>query len=174
MISSQSDLYSYNGGLPAPLTVLYLPNNDTYKGATRTNPAEFTTAELTACNYTGPYMQPAYDEEVEDVTWNNSTKKYTVSPKSADFFTALVKENRLNVLSATDYLVASDTTLNSTQLTAAKELRTAMRDLHQKIKDGTYSTPTNKTTFNKLFTDIISPKEAALPDSVNLPVYTLS
>jgi hypothetical protein len=58
-------LYSFQGNLPAPLPFrITLPN-----GFTRTDPSTFTEDEITSAGFSGPYIEPPYNSDTEQLSW---------------------------------------------------------------------------------------------------------
>ena len=58
-------LYSQNGDRPQPLPFrITMPD-----GFTRTDPSTFTEEEITAAGFSGPYTEPDYDRETEQLNW---------------------------------------------------------------------------------------------------------
>jgi len=67
-------LYSINNNRPSPLPYrIRMPD-----GFTRTNPSTFTEEEIRAAGYTGPYVEPSYNPETEQLIWENGS--YIVEP----------------------------------------------------------------------------------------------
>lgn len=57
--------YSLHGSRPAPLPFrITLPS-----GFTRTDPSTFTVEEIIAAGFTGPYSEPTYDSNTEQLEW---------------------------------------------------------------------------------------------------------
>jgi hypothetical protein len=57
--------YSFNGSRPEPLPFrITLPN-----GFTRTDPSTFTEDEILAAGFTGPFVEPAYNPDTEELEW---------------------------------------------------------------------------------------------------------
>jgi hypothetical protein len=69
-------LYSFNGAYPAPLPFrITLPN-----GFTRTEPVTFTEAEIASAGFTGPYTEPAYNPNTEQLEWTDGAFVIAVKP----------------------------------------------------------------------------------------------
>jgi hypothetical protein len=68
--------YSFNGAYPAPLPFrITLPN-----GFTRTEPLTFTEAEIASAGFTGPYTEPVYDPDTEQLEWTDGAFVIAVKP----------------------------------------------------------------------------------------------
>ena len=151
-IPAQSNLYSKDSGYPGPVTALYLPS-----GATRTNPSEFTTDEYTECGYTGPYTQPEYEYEVQDVTWDSGSKSFSVVSKPEEWWITQVKSARAVLFAKTDFAILSDTVLSTSDQNLIKTLRTGLRNIPQEVDAGNLAWPTTQAEFLKIFDDLILP-----------------
>jgi hypothetical protein len=69
-------LYSFNGAYPAPIPFrITLPN-----GFTRTEPVTFTEAEIASAGFTGPYTEPAYNPNTEQLEWTDGAFVIAVKP----------------------------------------------------------------------------------------------
>ena len=69
-------LYSHNGDRPQPLPFrITMPD-----GFTRTDPSTFTDEEITAAGFTGPYTEPVYDRETEQLNWIDNTFVVVAKP----------------------------------------------------------------------------------------------
>ena len=151
-IPAQSNLYSKDGGWPGLVTALYLPS-----GATRTNSAEFTTDEYTECGYTGPYTQPEYDFETQTLTWDSSSKSFTVAVKPEEWWIGELLKQRTTLLNKTDYAVLADTALSTSNLNLVKTLRQKLRDIPSDIESSALTAPSSQAEFKKILEDITSP-----------------
>lgn len=71
-------LYSFQGARPEPLPFrITLPG-----GFTRTDPTTFTSDELQAAGFTGPYHEPPYDSATEQLDWVGGA--FVVIPKQPE------------------------------------------------------------------------------------------
>ena len=69
-------LYSFNGAYPAPLPFrITLPN-----GFTRTEPVTFTEVEIASAGFTGPYTEPAYNPNTEQLEWTDGAFVVAIKP----------------------------------------------------------------------------------------------
>jgi hypothetical protein len=69
-------LYSFHGARPIPLPFrITLPN-----GFTRTDPTTFTEDEIASAGFTGPYTEPAYDPNTEQLEWVDGAFVIAVKP----------------------------------------------------------------------------------------------
>jgi hypothetical protein len=124
-------LYSLDGAWPDALPFrVRLP-----EGSTRTDPATFTSAELSAWGYTGPFTPPAFDNRTEVLEWTGS--EYEVRP--------MTSEERQVVLDTQWSDVRSDRNrrlINSdwTQLPDAPVDKTAWAAYRQELRDVTKQT----------------------------------
>jgi hypothetical protein len=151
MAAEQKNLYSKDGQYPSIVTTLYLPD-----GTVRTNPPEWTEDLYELCGYTGPYTQPEYDEDYQDITWDSETKTFKVLNKSPEWWLNQIKDRRNLLLSKTDWCVLPDSPLSPSELEKIKNLREELRNIPQNINKTILLSPTNKEEFRKIFTDIIS------------------
>ena len=151
-IPAVSNLWSKEGGYPGPLTALYLPS-----GATRTVPSEFTSDEIAECGYTGPYTQPEYDDQVQDLTWNSGSKSFSVASKPEEWWIGEVRDRRNSLLAQSDYALLGDTTLTTDEVNLVKTLRTSLRNIPSEVEAGRLAWPTTQAEFAKIFDDLLLP-----------------
>lgn len=131
-------LYQKDGtGTPAALPErIRLPG-----GGTRTDSSTFTTAEIAAAGYTGPYPHPSYNNATQYLTWDNTNKDWEVNdnPTVAGISTAeywsMFRAERTNRLNETDYYDLPNATAGIT--TAMKNYRQSLRDLPSSFNDST-------------------------------------
>lgn len=128
-------LYSYQGGEPQPL-----PHEISYVegwGATtfRQGVETFTDEELTRAGYTGPFIKPEFDEEIEFSTWDPEKKDWTITPIPDEVFWNRLRSRRDSLLMATDWVVIKAKETSTNISSAWKEYRQALRDLPANTTD---------------------------------------
>ena len=93
-------LYSIRQQRPAPLPFRIRLSN----GFTRTEPASFTTEEITDAGYVGPYTEPTYDAATEQLLWVDGA--YVIealpppipTPRWVDFSAVVMSLPAINVM----------------------------------------------------------------------------
>lgn len=116
-------------------------------GSTRTDPATFTPAELTAWGYTGPYTRPEYDRYSEVLEWTGTA--FNVRPMTDAEREAvvaeqwsLVRRRRNGLLLECDWTQLADSPADKA---AWASYRQALRDITQQQDpfDIAWPTPPN-------------------------------
>jgi len=118
------ELFSKNGEYPEVLDRIRLSN-----GMTRTDSSTYTKEELSSYGYSGPYYEPEYDSEIQELTWDSENLKFVLKDRPRDYWISVLKERRNNLLSRTDWTQLDDSPLTVDKKEEWKIYRQKLRDL---------------------------------------------
>lgn len=101
-------LYSYQGQEPGPL-----PHEIHYTeawGGTnfRQGVESFTDEELERAGYTGPYIKPDFNPNIETQEWNSELSDWVTTPISDEILWAQIRAERNRRLAECDWTMAAD------------------------------------------------------------------
>ena len=122
-------LYSLNQAFPQELPFRITLAD----GTTRTDPSTFTSAELTAWGYTGPFTLPEYDRYSEVLEWSGAAFNVrSMTTEERDVVIAeqwaLVRRQRNQLLLDSDWTQLADSPADKTAWAAYRQ---ALRDITQ-------------------------------------------
>lgn len=128
LVEEITNLYSYNGSYPInPPDRIRLSS-----GLTKTDFSTFTSEELEAAGWTGPYTKPSYDAEEFNCEWNSDEFKFDLIPHakpSPESLQGIFYGQRENRLRNTDWAVLPDSPLSEENLEKMKAYRQKIRDM---------------------------------------------
>jgi len=101
-------LYSYKGSEPQPLPHEIFWKEDWGQITYRTDANTFTEEELVKAGYTGPYEVPSIDIELQTRRWDSENLTYVVEDISEEILWDKVRQQRNNLLLASDWTMAAD------------------------------------------------------------------
>lgn len=124
-------LYSYRGEEPYPLPH-QIWVSDSFA---RTDPSTFTDEEISAAGFTGPYVKPEYDSEIETLVWNSEKMEWDVELLPEEMFWNRFRQERMMRLVTSDWTHTLDSPLSDSKKAQWAAYRQALRDLPENISD---------------------------------------
>jgi hypothetical protein len=117
-------LFSTGGAYPQSVEKIRLSD-----GTTRTDSSTFTTGEIADAGLTGPYTEPSYDSNTQELTWDSSSLTFVVTDFDDAHWMAAFRQRRDELLAASDWTDLPNSSLTSSQKTEWVAYRQALRDL---------------------------------------------
>lgn len=132
-------LYSYKRQEPT-----VLPHRITLSdGRSRTDVTTFTDEEIIDAGFTGPYVKPEYDQNLQEIIWNGESLIWIVNhkvlpqpqivEKSDDDLFYMLRQKRNFLLSTSDWTQTLDSPLSEEEINLWKLYRQELRDLPSSI-----------------------------------------
>lgn len=118
-------LYSYRSQEPAPLPEKILLSD----GRKRTDISSYTNEEIVDAGFTGPFIKPDFDSDIETQEWNIELCDWIISPIPDDVFWSKLRKIRNFELSNSDWTQLDDASLTNEKKLEWKNYRQELRDL---------------------------------------------
>jgi hypothetical protein len=137
-------LYSFNGGEPATIPHRIQLSD----GTTRTDNTTFTEEQLIDAGFSGPYEKPVYNENTQEILWDEETLSWNVldKPPSSPFKSD--EELRWHIIRSTrdDLLFLSDwTQIPGTDNPLTEDQRLEWAVYRQELRDLPETLPQDNT-----------------------------
>lgn len=125
-------LYSHRGEYPKPLPEKIRLSN----GYSRTDSSTFTDEEIADAGYTGPYLEPEYNQNYETLSWNSNTLSFSINQIPDEDLWNVVRSIRDRLLQETDWSQLPDSPLT-------EEMKIKYMTYRQQLRDipATYANP---------------------------------
>jgi hypothetical protein len=124
-------LYSYKGNYPEILPERIRLGN----GYTRSDSSTFTNEEIEDAGYTGPYVEPEYNQNYETLSWDSNTLSFFVNQIPDEDLWHVVRSVRDNLLQETDWSQLPDSPLSENIKLKYKIYRQQLRDIPSTYTD---------------------------------------
>jgi hypothetical protein len=121
-------LFSLNGEYPQVVEKIRLPD-----GKTRTDSSTFTSEEISSCGYTGPYYEPDYNRNTQELTWDSNNLEFVVEDFGQDYWMEVLRRRRTELLCECDWVMLPDAPLTQEQKIEWEEYRQNLRDLPNNV-----------------------------------------
>jgi len=100
-------LYSYQGQEPQPLPH-EISWQDPWGMTYRTGVESFTEEEIQRAGYTGPFVRPEFNSEVETQEWDSELGDWVTTPIPEEILWAQIRAERNRRLAESDWTMAAD------------------------------------------------------------------
>lgn len=117
-------LFSKDGEYPQVVEKIRLPD-----GTTRTDSRTFTEEEISSAGYTGPYYEPEFDSQTQELSWDSENLQFVVTSFGDDYWMQVLRGRRNELLTACDWTMLPDSSLSDAQKDEWIAYRQALRDL---------------------------------------------
>jgi len=128
-------LYSYQGAEPQllPHEIHY---TEGWGGVNfRQGVESFTDEELARAGYTGPFVKPEFNAEIETQEWSSEEQNWVTTPIPDEVFWNRLRDRRNALLNSTDWIAIKAKETSTNVPTAWKDYRQALRDLPSNTED---------------------------------------
>lgn len=130
-MANPTALYSYQGQEPQQL-----PNKIRLSdGTSRTDVSTFSESELADAGFTGPYVKPEYNSEIETQTWDSDSETWVTEQIPDEVFWRRLRGERNYRLESSDWTQLVDSPITDEEKSAWEIYRQALRDLPTNTED---------------------------------------